>query len=684
MPESMTPLIRVGPAGAKRDLAIVGDGFTEAEQDIYNTYVRDAVMAGVFGRDYFYEDSQAFNVFRVNLFSNDSGVTTHTYDTSGNLIDQVNRDTALDTIYTGQWSRCWMENGPNTNTRLTNALTRWVPDWDFVLIVLNTTDFGGCKRGNRLYVTRGVGWNVIAHEFGHGFASLADEYCRAGSHDGGEPGEVNVTANTNRTTLKWRQYVRSTTPVPTGVNEDPGSGACTAWNQGTRPSWWNSALDAGVFEGAKYRDEGRYRPAENCRMRGNTPPFCPICYSEMKRIQHPFTGRTFEKVYTGDFNGDGRDDVLVHTGNSLQLYRSSGSALDLAFSGVVRVPGSWHFAPGDQLLVGDVNGDGKDEVVVYNSTNWNQEYLGLLADDGNNGLRLVRRYDDSMPGWQFHRHDRFVLADFNGDGRADLVVANGDDWGTPYLGMLRSDGNGFTVVRRYDGTLAGWQMRKGDRYLPGDFDGDGRADLYVFNGSDWSVRYLAMLRSTGSGYTMVRRFDNNLAGWNMAKGDRHVVGDFNGDGRDDVYVFNGDDWSMAYLGMMRSTGANLTMVRRYDGNAPGWQMRRHDQHFAADIDGNGRTDLFVYNHQDWATQYLGTMVSTANALSCGWKDDWVGEWNLGGVDRFEPCNYEGTGGQRNLVVHNKDWLGMIRATPALSLQRIYYRWIHNYRHGRNW
>jgi hypothetical protein len=409
-----------------------------------------------------------------------------------------------------------------------------------------------------------------------------------------------------------------------------------------------------------------------------------VCYTEAKRIQHPFTGRTFDNVVTGDFNGDGRDDVLIHAGNSIQIYRSSGSQLDFAFGAVERVPGSWQFAPGDRFYVADFDGDGKDEVVVYNSTNWNQEYLGLLADDGSDGLRLIRRYDDQMSGWQFHRHDRFAVADFDGNGRFDLVVANGDDWSTPYLGMLRSDGNGFTVIRRYDGTLAGWQMRKGDRYMPGDFTGDGRDDLFVWNGTDWSVRYLAMMRSDGSSYTMAKRFDNDLAGWQMAKGDRHVIGDFDADGRDDVYVFNGDDWSVAYLAMMRSTGTDLTMVRRYDGNAPGWQMRRHDQHWPVDIEGNGRTDLLVYNHEDWATQYLGTMVSNGSSLSGSWVSDWVGEWNLGAVDRFEPCNYEGVAGRRDVIVHNRDWLGMIRATPTVSLQRIYYQWIHNYRHGRNW
>lgn len=684
MPESVTTLQPAGSPGAKRDIAIVGDGFQEGEQSLFNDYCRDTVMEGVFRQDFYYEAAQAFNIYRVNLFSADSGVTTNTYDADGNLVNSVHRDTRLDTIFTGMWARCWIEDGPSTSSRLNMVLSAFVPDWDFVLIVVNSTGFGGCRRGNRLYVTRGADWSVVAHEFGHGFGSLADEYCRPGTFSGSEPQEVNVTANMNRSTLKWRQFVSPTTPVPTGVNPNPGNGACTGYNQGTRPALWSSDLDAGLFEGAKYQDSGIYRPVENCRMRGNSPQFDPVCYTEMRRIQHPFSGQTFNHVVTGDFNGDGRDEVLVHNENSIQIYQASGNQLDFVAGAVERVPGSWQFASGDKFYVGDFNGDGKDEVIVYNSTNWNQEYLGLLVDDGDGGLRLIRRYDDRMPGWQFARDDTFAVADFNGDGTDDLIVSNGTNWSPAYLGMLRSTGFGFTVARRYDGVLAGWQMRKGDRYLPGDFNGDGRDDLYVWNGTDWSVRYLAMLHSTGSGYAMVKRYDNTAPGWSMAKHDQHVVGDFTGEGRDDLYVFNGDDWSKAYLGMLSSTGSELSMVNRYDGNAPGWQMRRHDRHWAMDVDGNGRTDLLVYNYQDWSTEYLGTMVSTGSGLTCNWRADWLGEWNLGSVDQFEPCNYEGASGRRDVVVHNDNWLGMIRATPTLSLQRLYYRWIHNYRQGRNW
>ena len=126
------------------------------------------------------------------------------------------------------------------------------------------------------------------------------------------------------------------------------------------------------------------------------------------------------------------------------------------------------------------------------------------------------------------------------------------------------------------------------------------------------------------------------------------------------------------------------MTVRYDGNAPGWQMRKNDRHYIGDMDGNGRADLFVFNALDWSKEYLGAMRSTGTGLTANWAVDWVGEWNLGSVDQFEACNYEGVAGKRDLVVHNQNWIGMIRSTPGFQMQKLYYRYIHNYRHGRNW
>jgi hypothetical protein len=687
MPDSVTQILASGPPGAKLNIAVLGDGFAAGDQTAYNAKVQELLIDGVFGHDYFYEDKSAYNIFRVNLISVDSGVSQRVYNENGTpsdasddtIVSTTIRNTALGYIYSGSWAHCWLEGGAGTATKVQNALNAWVPDYDLVVVILNESGFGGCGGGGFQIVTLGSSWTVMAHEFGHGTGGLADEYCaNPGTYTGGEPGAPNVTINTNRATLKWRQFVNPATPVPTGT------GSCADYNAAPKPAGWSNSDDAGLFEGGMTWSRGIYRPAVNCRMRGNSPPYCPVCYTRMKTNAEPYAQHTFLNVYPGDFNGDGKDDILVHSGNAIHIHRSNGSQLDLVFSAVERVPGSWQFTPGDRFFVGDFNGDGKDEVAVFNGTNWVMEYLGLLADDGANGLRLIARYDNSMPGWDFTPGDRFHVADFNGDGKKDLFVFNGSNWAIPYVGMLRSSGTGFSLVNRYDANMPGWQMRPGDRHVVGDFTGKGKEDLWVFNGSDWSIPYLGMLRSNGASLSMSKRYDANMPGWQMRPNDKHYVGDFDGDGKADLYVFNGTNWSIAYLGMLESTGSQLSMVRRYDGNAPGWQMRAHDMHWIADINRDGKADLFVYNHQDWGPEYLGTMISSGTDLVAAWKEDWVGEWNLGTVDRFEPCDFEGVGGRRDLIVHNTDWLGMIRATPTLSLRRIYYKWIHNYRYGRNW
>ncbi len=56
MADSVTVRPAAGPPGAKRNLAILGDGFTAADQAAYTPWVDTTVMAGVFAHDYFFEE----------------------------------------------------------------------------------------------------------------------------------------------------------------------------------------------------------------------------------------------------------------------------------------------------------------------------------------------------------------------------------------------------------------------------------------------------------------------------------------------------------------------------------------------------------------------------------------------------------------------------------------------------
>jgi len=666
--QTVTELLRSGPNGSKINLVIIGDGFTAANQPTYDAFVDTMVIRDLFDekRDGVYRETMnAFNIFRVNANSAASGITT--VDANGNVTNTVN--TFLGYRFSGNWNRCWMEPGPNSNTVLQNTLDNLVPGWTYAFIVLNTTSFGGCRRGNQLAVTVGGTWTVAAHEMGHLVGNLGDEYSGAAAYAGGEPSVANLTSDSVRASLKWRQFVNPLTAVPTGAafGGDPVN---------------DGGLFAGATIGQTSYATGLFRPSANDRMTSNAPEFDPVCYDQMQHSTQAEHEYLYRHVYAGRFGGPGHSDVMLHNANSIALYKGAVNQINPAW--VRTLPDSvWDaYREGDRFFVGDFDGDGKQDLFVFNITDWAMPYFAMLRSTGN-GFEGVRRFDGVLPGWgSMTANDQFFVADVDGDGKDDIVVFNGRDFSIGYLLVLHSTGNNLTFVRRYDDVLPGWgSMKPNDQFYVADFNRDQRSDLYVFNGSDWAIGYLEMLRSNGTDFSFVRRFDQTLPGWDdMKPHDQFYVGDFDGDGRQDLYVFNGPDWSMSYLEMLRSTGSNMTNTHRFDGTVPGWDgMRQHDRWFVADVDGNKKSDLYVFNATDWATEYLGTLRSNGTTLSGSWQDDWIGIWNLGSVDQFAVANFNGGAGWDDLLIYNDHWFGLLKSgSTSVSLSAIYPDWIHNH------
>src|SRR5580765_1392125 len=97
MADSTTVLRRAGPPGTKRNIVVLGDGFTAADQSTYNQWVETTLIQGVFGHDYYSEDASAFNIYRINLESVDSGVSVRTYDEKG-TVDPSDDTIAFETV----------------------------------------------------------------------------------------------------------------------------------------------------------------------------------------------------------------------------------------------------------------------------------------------------------------------------------------------------------------------------------------------------------------------------------------------------------------------------------------------------------------------------------------------------------------------------------------------------------
>ncbi len=669
-----TTLINSSSASAlaKKTIVVIGDGFQSGtDQTDFNNYVKDKMSEGAFIEGPMGESLNAFDIIRVNADSVDSGVTQ--VNGSGTVTDSKN--TALNYRYSGNWNRCWMEKSANSDSLMNTILNNLNVSPDYVMIVLNEPGFGGCRRGNQLAVTMGANWTVVAHELGHMIGGLCDEYIggggAGGTYTGSEPGCANLTTNTNSATIKWRDFVRPATSLP------------TTYDAGTMDSVATTGAFAGGTLGQTGYTNGIYRPSNTSRMNNNWPEYNSPGYDRMKKVLDPFHDHTFNSALTGDFDGDGFSDIVIPNNNSLSLYTANGNNMETGKTETGTLVGvtTWTMKPGDRYMVGDFNGDGKDDLFVHNSSNWGYPYFALLQSTGTEFDPVARYYNNVA--WNSNApilaNNQYHVADFDADGKDDIYLVNTQD-GTPFVTLLKSNGSSLSYVTRYSSTLPGWTMKSGDKFHVADYNGDGRDDLYVFNGSNWSMPYLLMVRSTGSGLAYTARYDSTLPGWTMKSGDQQFVADFNGDGLDDLYVFNGNNWATPYLKKAVSSGAGLTSGGLWNSTVLGWTMKPGDRFFVADVNGDNQDDLYVYNATDWGTQYLGVLSSAGNNdLTGSWQDDWIGSWNLGSGDNFLVGDFSGAAGWDDLFVFNNSWFGMLRSySSSVGQVSIHNQWIHDH------
>jgi hypothetical protein len=219
------------------------------------------------------------------------------------------------------------------------------------------------------------------------------------------------------------------------------------------------------------------------------PPFSP------ETAWHPFFSLKGEIPLVGDFNGDGRDDIATFVQKE-QKY-ADGTFIGPAPVWVALSDGSrfsvssiWHkffSLKGEIPLVGDFNGDGKSDIVTFvqkqqlyaNGTPIGPAPVWVSLSDGSGfGTSRVWHTYFSLEG------EIPLIGDFNGDGKDDIAT---------FVGKLQNDANGNPLgqapvwVSLSDGTKFGpsriWHpffSLKGEFPMVADVDMDGKDDIATF------------------------------------------------------------------------------------------------------------------------------------------------------------------------------------------------------------
>ncbi len=256
----------------------------------------------------------------------------------------------------------------------------------------------------------------------------------------------------------------------------------------------------------------------------------------------------------------------------------------------------WHTGHGsgsNRQFLADVNGDGKDDAVVYfssmSSGSW---YVALSNGDGFNGYSVWKTGFGSGSSAQ-------MLADVDGDGKADAITYSGGNWNVAY-----STGSSF-------GSASSWKTGHGSgskTQFAADVNGDGKADaIAFFDVNDFKGRWYVALSGGGTSC------------WHMGHGSgskKQFVGDVNGDGKADAVAFFdatslAGNWYVA-LSSGSSFGGYSTWIT---GHGAGSTLQT-----LGDTNNDGKADAVIYI-ADGAKWY------TAN--STGSKFNNYSQWKAG-------------------------------------------------------
>ena len=211
----------------------------------------------------------------------------------------------------------------------------------------------------------------------------------------------------------------------------------------------------------------------------------------------------------------------------------------------------------------DYDGDGRTDLVVYRQSNLTFYTLNSLENNPTGSIPVGRGQDGIVNN----------MGDFDGDGRADRVAWNIDENNVITWFILQSETNTIRTVEWGQYPPVGT-----DNFVPADYDGDGKMDIAVYRRAN-GIWYI-IESSTGN-----PRYEY----WGQpgtTPGDHPAVGDYDGDGKADLCVTRAENGLRIWYVRNSSNGQMQVFQWGLANEAPFF-------FFPIDVDGDGKQDLMI-------------------------------------------------------------------------------------------
>lgn len=232
-----------GSIDSRINIVILGDGYMENELPNFDKHAADFVNYMFTDRP-FLEYKSYFNAFSIRVPSNVSGAAMNPQNLIDNYFGSTFGSGGIDRLLV-----------PTRSSRIMNVLADNFPQYDQVIMLVNSTKYGGSGGWVATSSVHQSAGEIVLHEIGHSFAGLADEYY-AGDQYARE--RVNMTKETSPEKVVWKNWYGE---GGVGIYQHCCGGNSALW----------------------------YKPHENCKMRSLNRDFCPVCLETIIARIHKLT-----------------------------------------------------------------------------------------------------------------------------------------------------------------------------------------------------------------------------------------------------------------------------------------------------------------------------------------------------------------------------------------------------------